>query len=50
MKEEQVVCHASTLALMMTDEARREAEMYEMENLAAFDWSTGVSTAIFLSI
>ena len=26
-KEEQVVCHASALALVMTDEARREAEM-----------------------
>ena len=26
-KEEQVVCHASALALAMTDEARREAEM-----------------------
>ena len=26
-REEQVVCHASALALAMTDEARREAEM-----------------------
>ena len=26
-KEEQVVCHASALALAMTNEARREAEM-----------------------
>ena len=26
-KEEQVVCHASVLALAMTDEVRREAEM-----------------------
>ena len=26
-REEQVVCHASVLALAMTDEARREAEM-----------------------
>ena len=26
-KEEQVVCHASALALAMTDEAHREAEM-----------------------
>ena len=26
-KEEQVVCHASALALAMTDETRREAEM-----------------------
>ena len=26
-REEQVVCHASTLALVMADEARREAEM-----------------------
>ena len=26
-REEQVVCHASVLALVMTDEARREAEM-----------------------
>ena len=26
-REEQVVCHASALALVMTDEARREAEM-----------------------
>ena len=26
-REEQVVCHASALALSMTDEARREAEM-----------------------
>ena len=26
-REEQVVCHASVLALTMTDEARREAEM-----------------------
>ena len=25
-REEQVVCHASALALAMTDEARREAE------------------------
>ena len=27
-REEQVVCHASALALAMTDEARREAEMH----------------------
>ena len=26
-REEQVVCHASALALAMTDEARREGEM-----------------------
>ena len=26
-REEQVVCHASALALAMTDEARQEAEM-----------------------
>ena len=26
-REEQVACHASALALAMTDEARREAEM-----------------------
>ena len=26
-REQQVVCHASALALAMTDEARREAEM-----------------------
>ena len=26
-REEQVVCHASALALAMTDEARREAEI-----------------------
>ena len=26
-REEQVVCHASALALAMTDEARREVEM-----------------------
>ena len=26
-REEQVVCHVSALALSMTDEARREAEM-----------------------
>ena len=26
-REEQVICHASALALAMTDEARREAEM-----------------------
>ena len=26
-REEQIVCHASVLALAMTDEARREAEM-----------------------
>ena len=26
-REEQVVCHASGLALAMTDEARREEEM-----------------------
>ena len=26
-REEQVVCHASALALSMTDETRREAEM-----------------------
>ena len=26
-REEQVVCHASPLALAMTDEARREADM-----------------------
>ena len=26
-REEQVTCHASVLALAMTDEARREAEM-----------------------
>ena len=26
-REEQVVCHASALALEMTDEARREAEV-----------------------
>ena len=26
-REEQVVCHASALALSITDEARREAEM-----------------------
>ena len=26
-REEQVVCHASALALAMTDEARREAVM-----------------------
>ena len=26
-REEQVVCHASALALAMTDEARRQAEM-----------------------
>ena len=26
-REEQVVCHTSTLALAMTDEAGREAEM-----------------------
>ena len=26
-REEQVVCHASALALAMTDEARREADM-----------------------
>ena len=26
-REEQVVCHASVLALAMTDEARREAEI-----------------------
>ena len=26
-REEQVVCHASVLALAMTDEARREVEM-----------------------
>ena len=26
-REEQVVCHASVLALAMIDEARREAEM-----------------------
>ena len=26
-REVQVVCHASALALAMTDEARREAEM-----------------------
>ena len=26
-REEQVVCHASALALAMTDEVRREAEM-----------------------
>ena len=26
-REEQVVCHVSALALAMTDEARREAEM-----------------------
>ena len=26
-REVQVVCHASVLALAMTDEARREAEM-----------------------
>ena len=26
-REEHVVCHASALALAMTDEARREAEM-----------------------
>ena len=26
-REEQVACHASALALVMTDEARREAEM-----------------------
>ena len=26
-REEQVVCHASALALAMTDETRREAEM-----------------------
>ena len=26
-RKEQVVCHASALALAMTDEARREAEM-----------------------
>ena len=26
-KKEQVVCHASALALAMTDEAHREAEM-----------------------
>ena len=26
-REEQVVCHASALALVMTDKARREAEM-----------------------
>ena len=26
-REEQVICHASVLALAMTDEARREAEM-----------------------
>ena len=26
-REEQVICHASTLALAMTDEAHREAEM-----------------------
>ena len=27
-REEQIVCHASALALAMTDEARWEAEMY----------------------
>ena len=26
-RDEQVVCHVSALALAMTDEARREAEM-----------------------
>ena len=26
-REEQFICHASALALAMTDEARREAEM-----------------------
>ena len=26
-REEQVVCHTSALALAMTDDARREAEM-----------------------
>ena len=26
-REEQVICHASALALVMTDEAHREAEM-----------------------
>ena len=26
-REEQVICHASALALAMTDEAHREAEM-----------------------
>ena len=26
-REEQVVCHASAMALAMTDEAHREAEM-----------------------
>ena len=26
-RKEQVVCHTSVLALAMTDEARREAEM-----------------------
>ena len=28
-REEQDVCHASVLALAMTDEARREAKMYD---------------------
>ena len=26
-REEQIICHVSALALAMTDEARREAEM-----------------------
>ena len=26
-REEQVICHASVLVLVMTDEARREVEM-----------------------
>ena len=33
-REEQVVCHASALALAMTDEARREAEMQGCRSLS----------------
>ena len=35
-REEQVVCHASALALAMTDEARREAEMCKHGDLYHF--------------
>ena len=31
-REEQVVCHASDLALAMTDDACREAEMYAWQS------------------